>query len=131
MCLIYLQLFDRISSKVVSPVRAPPGDGVQRARDAADALREMDHRRDADHRDLQELRDLLCRPHFKVGNILFSCCFKINIITLWTTSHIDGVTLPAGISDLFTNSTFLIIISPFVLFLPFYTLILQENITQR
>lgn len=62
-----LQLYDRISSKVVTPVRAPPGDAVQRAKDAADALRELEHRRDTDHRDLQELRDLLCRPHFKVS----------------------------------------------------------------
>lgn len=48
-------------------MRAPPSDAVQRARDAADALSELEHRRDADHRDLQELRDLLCRPHFKVS----------------------------------------------------------------
>ncbi|XP_063906651.1 peripheral plasma membrane protein CASK isoform X2 [Zophobas morio] len=62
---VLLELYDRISSKVVSPVRTPPSDAVQRARDAADALRELEHRRDTDHRDLQELRDLLCRPHFK------------------------------------------------------------------
>lgn len=61
------QLYDRISSRVVAPARAPQGDAVQRARDAADALSELENRRDADHRDLQELRDLLCRPHFKVS----------------------------------------------------------------
>lgn len=65
--LFFLQLFDRISSNVVAPVRTPPSDGVQCARDAADALRELEHRRDTDHRDLQELRDLLCRPHLKVS----------------------------------------------------------------
>lgn len=63
------QLYDRIASKVVTPVRAPPSDAVQRARDAADALRELEHRRETDHRDLQELRDLLCRPHFKVREL--------------------------------------------------------------
>ncbi|XP_008191222.1 peripheral plasma membrane protein CASK isoform X3 [Tribolium castaneum] len=62
---ILLELYDRIASKVVTPIRAPPSDAVQRAKDAADALRELEHRRDTDHRDLQELRDLLCRPHFK------------------------------------------------------------------
>ncbi|XP_018580227.1 peripheral plasma membrane protein CASK [Anoplophora glabripennis] len=62
---ILLELFDRISSKVVTPLRPPISDAVQNARDAADALRELEHRRDTDHRDLQELRDLLCRPHFK------------------------------------------------------------------
>lgn len=61
-----LQLYDRIASKVATPVRAPPSDAVQRARDAADALSELEPRRDTDHRDLQELRDLLCRPYFKV-----------------------------------------------------------------
>lgn len=60
-----LELYDRICSKVVTPVRAPPNDAVQRARDVVDALRELDHRRDVDHRDLQELRDLLNRHHFK------------------------------------------------------------------
>ncbi|KAJ8920366.1 hypothetical protein NQ315_005230, partial [Exocentrus adspersus] len=60
-----LELYDRIASKVAPPLRTPLIDAVQSARDAADALRELDHRRDADHRDLQELRDLLCRPHFK------------------------------------------------------------------
>ncbi|XP_074041488.1 peripheral plasma membrane protein CASK isoform X3 [Leptinotarsa decemlineata] len=60
-----LELFDRITSRVVTPIRAPLNDAVQSARDAADALRELEHRRDTDHRDLQELRDLLCRPHFK------------------------------------------------------------------
>ncbi|CAH0553900.1 unnamed protein product [Brassicogethes aeneus] len=64
---VLLKLFDRIGSKVAAPVRAPPSDAVQCARDAADALRELENRRDTDHRDLQELRDLLCRPHFKVS----------------------------------------------------------------
>ncbi|KAK9879254.1 hypothetical protein WA026_004104 [Henosepilachna vigintioctopunctata] len=63
---VILDLFDRITSRVVTSIRTPPSDAVQRARDAADAIRELEHRRDADHRDLQELRDLLCRPHFKV-----------------------------------------------------------------
>lgn len=63
---IYFQLFDRIQSRVLTPLRTPLNDAVQCARDAADALRDLEHRRDTDFRDLQELRDLLCRPHFKV-----------------------------------------------------------------
>lgn len=66
---VLFQLYDRIASKVVTPVRAPPSDAVQKARDVADALRELEHRRDTDHRDLQELRDILCRPHFKVSDV--------------------------------------------------------------
>ncbi|KAK4881098.1 hypothetical protein RN001_004417 [Aquatica leii] len=60
-----LELFDRICSKVVTPVRAPPSDAVQRCRNVIDALRELEHRRDVDHRDLQELKELLNRPHLK------------------------------------------------------------------
>lgn len=62
-----MQVFDRISSKSLPPIRMPMNEAVQSSRDTADALRELEHRRDADHRDLQELRDLLCRPHFKVS----------------------------------------------------------------
>ncbi|XP_050500704.1 peripheral plasma membrane protein CASK-like [Diabrotica virgifera virgifera] len=64
---ILLELFDRIDNRVLTPLRAPLNDAVQCARDAADALRDLEHRRDTDYRDLQELRDLLCRPHFKVS----------------------------------------------------------------
>ncbi|XP_056634547.1 peripheral plasma membrane protein CASK isoform X1 [Diorhabda sublineata] len=62
---VLLELFDRIDNRVLTPLRAPLNDAVQCARDAADILRELEHRRDIDYRDLQELRDLLCRPHFK------------------------------------------------------------------
>ncbi|XP_057652901.1 peripheral plasma membrane protein CASK isoform X5 [Diorhabda carinulata] len=62
---VLLELFDRIDNRVLTPLRAPLNGAVQCARDAADILRELEHRRDIDYRDLQELRDLLCRPHFK------------------------------------------------------------------
>lgn len=71
---VLLQLYDRISSKVVSPTRAPPSDGVQRCRDALDALVMLEHRRDVDPRDLDELRELLARPHLRVST-LFSYTF--------------------------------------------------------
>ncbi|CAG9857160.1 unnamed protein product [Phyllotreta striolata] len=67
-----LELYDRIHSRVLTPLRAPLNDAVQCARDAADALRDLEHRRDADYRDLQELRDLLCRPHFKWTSVEWS-----------------------------------------------------------
>ncbi|XP_031338136.1 peripheral plasma membrane protein CASK-like [Photinus pyralis] len=67
-----LELFDRICSKVVTPVRAPPSDAAQRARNAIDAVRDLEQRRGVDHRDLQELRDLLNRAHFKQINLLSS-----------------------------------------------------------
>ncbi|KAK9739207.1 Protein kinase domain [Popillia japonica] len=65
---IYLELYDAIASKVVTPVRSPPSDGIQKARDVLDVLRDFEHRRDVDYRDLQELQDLLNRPHIKVGD---------------------------------------------------------------
>ncbi|XP_045461398.1 peripheral plasma membrane protein CASK isoform X2 [Harmonia axyridis] len=60
-----LELFDLIPARVGTPIRVPPSDAVQRARDVADALRELEHRRDVDNRDLQELRDLLGNSFFK------------------------------------------------------------------
>lgn len=74
----FFQVFDRISSKTLPPIRMPLNEAVQKARDAADALRELEHRRDADHSELQELRDLLCRPHFKVSSEFTYYGWKIN-----------------------------------------------------
>ncbi|XP_044737251.1 peripheral plasma membrane protein CASK isoform X2 [Chrysoperla carnea] len=65
-----LELYDRIASKVVSPVRAPPSDGVQRCRDVLDALRDLEQSTPSYPRahyvnDVDELRDLLLKPHLK------------------------------------------------------------------
>lgn len=65
--ILLLQLYDRISSKVVSPTRAPPSDAVQRCREAIDALAILEHRQDIDIGDVEELRDILTRPHSRVG----------------------------------------------------------------
>lgn len=56
---------------MATPVRGPPSDAVQKVRDALDLLRDFEHRRDVDYRDLQELQDLLSRPHVKVGGADF------------------------------------------------------------
>ncbi|KRT86711.1 hypothetical protein AMK59_2263, partial [Oryctes borbonicus] len=66
---VYLELYDAIASKVVTPVRGPPSDAIQKARDVLDVLRDFEHRRDVDYRDLHELQDLLNRPHIKVGDV--------------------------------------------------------------
>ncbi|XP_024084789.1 peripheral plasma membrane protein CASK isoform X2 [Cimex lectularius] len=64
-----LELYDRISSKVVSPTRAPPSDAVIKWRDVVDTLR--DHESVANDMDLdlvrtaEELKHLLQKPHFK------------------------------------------------------------------
>lgn len=70
-CVVCRQLYDRISSKVVSPTRAPPSDAVQKCREAAESLRELDQNSpelETDFGDLQELRDILARPHVRVSN---------------------------------------------------------------
>ncbi|XP_071055410.1 peripheral plasma membrane protein CASK isoform X6 [Onthophagus taurus] len=61
----FLELYDRISSKVAPPARSPPNDAVHKQREALEALRELEHRRDVDYRDLLELQELLNRPHLK------------------------------------------------------------------
>lgn len=65
--MFFFQLYDRISSKVVSPTRAPPGDAVQRCREAIDALAILERRQDIDIGDVEELRDILTRPHSRVS----------------------------------------------------------------
>ncbi|XP_063243812.1 peripheral plasma membrane protein CASK isoform X3 [Bacillus rossius redtenbacheri] len=61
-----LELYDRISSKVVSPARAPPSDAVLKWREVCDALGELDLPCHGDEdSSTGELRDLLCRPHLR------------------------------------------------------------------
>ncbi|XP_052863683.1 peripheral plasma membrane protein CASK-like [Anopheles cruzii] len=60
-----LQLFDRISSSVINPSRAPPGDAISRCRDAIDAISSA-----AGHkygREKAELISLLGSPHIQVS----------------------------------------------------------------
>lgn len=59
-----LQLFDRISSQVVSPSR-PPGDGINRCRDAVDAIQSATSHKYS--RDRAELIHLLGSPHIQVS----------------------------------------------------------------
>ncbi|XP_075210519.1 peripheral plasma membrane protein CASK-like [Lycorma delicatula] len=67
-----LELYDRISSKVVSPTRAPPSDAVQKCRDTLDAIRDLEQTTSPSDLelelsgDLEELREILSRPHFRV-----------------------------------------------------------------
>lgn len=66
-----LELYDRISSKVVSPTRAPPSDAVQKCRDVLDALRDFEQSTSPADLELEvsgeieELREILGRPHIK------------------------------------------------------------------
>jgi hypothetical protein len=74
-CVVCQQLYDRISSKVVSPTRAPPSDAVQKCREVAEVLREFDQNSpelESDLVELEELRDILARPHVRVSNTV---CF--------------------------------------------------------
>ncbi|KAG7211654.1 hypothetical protein KM043_010906 [Ampulex compressa] len=63
-----LELYDRISSRVPTPCRAPQTDAVQRARDVEDILREAEHStiRNIDRAELRELQELLIQPHMRV-----------------------------------------------------------------
>ncbi|CAB3386788.1 Hypothetical predicted protein [Cloeon dipterum] len=55
-----LELYDRISSRAISPSRAPPSDAVQRCRDLTDWLRDS-----LVHAEMRELATILMKPHFK------------------------------------------------------------------
>jgi hypothetical protein len=74
-CVVCQQLYDRISSKVVSPTRAPPSDAVQKCREVAEVLRELDQNSpelESEIGELEELRDILVRPHVRVSKSGFS-----------------------------------------------------------
>ncbi|KAJ6637044.1 Peripheral plasma membrane protein CASK, partial [Pseudolycoriella hygida] len=58
-----LQLYDRISCTVMSPSRAPPGDGVVRCRDAIDIISSAPGHKYI--RDRNELLQLLTLPHIQ------------------------------------------------------------------
>ncbi|XP_070491286.1 peripheral plasma membrane protein CASK isoform X4 [Chironomus tepperi] len=58
-----LQLFDRISSQVMSPSRAPPGDAINRCRDAVDSIQSATSHKYS--RDKAELVHLLGSPHIQ------------------------------------------------------------------
>jgi calcium/calmodulin-dependent serine protein kinase len=60
------KLFDRISSKVMSPSRAPPGDGINRCRDAVDSIQSATSHKYS--RDRAELVHLLGSPHIQVSD---------------------------------------------------------------
>ncbi|KAG9431041.1 peripheral plasma membrane protein CASK isoform X3 [Apis mellifera carnica] len=63
-----LELYDRISTRVPTPCRAPQTDAVQRAREVEELLREIEHSaiRNIDRADLRELHELLVQPHMRL-----------------------------------------------------------------
>ncbi|BES91939.1 Protein tyrosine kinase [Nesidiocoris tenuis] len=75
-----LELYDRISSKVICPTRAPSSDAMLKWRDCVDMLRDIetvagDINRISDiYRIVDELRHLLSKPHFKVSHCSVSFC---------------------------------------------------------
>ncbi|KAI5713228.1 hypothetical protein M8J75_014702 [Diaphorina citri] len=64
-------LYDKISSKVISPNRTPPSDVVTRCRDALDIIRDFERSvspTDVEldlSGDFEELKQILTSPHFK------------------------------------------------------------------
>lgn len=72
MCLVCFQLYDKISSKVISPNRSPPSDVVSRCRDALDIIRDFERSVSPTDieldlsGDFEELRQILTSAHLKV-----------------------------------------------------------------
>ncbi|CAH0383295.1 unnamed protein product [Bemisia tabaci] len=66
----YVQLYDRIASKVVvvSPSKPPCSDAVFKCRDVLDTLKDLEQTSTLDPQlaaDVDHLRQILSRPHFK------------------------------------------------------------------
>lgn len=70
--MFFFQLYDRISSTVMSPSRAPPGDAVLRMRDTMDAISTAQGHKN--NREKNELLQLLSMPHVQVSSNFI--CFK-------------------------------------------------------
>ncbi|XP_076260581.1 peripheral plasma membrane protein CASK isoform X3 [Rhynchophorus ferrugineus] len=60
-----LEIFDHVVTRLPTPIKAPSNDAIQCALYVLETLRDVEHRRDVDRRDLHELRELLNRSHFK------------------------------------------------------------------
>ncbi|GFQ89762.1 uncharacterized protein TNCT_26021, partial [Trichonephila clavata] len=60
-------LYDRINTRSYSPVKCPPSDALERAKEV---LAEIESWPDDMDPDVQELRDILCDPHFRVSGFL-------------------------------------------------------------
>lgn len=65
------KLFDRISSQVMSPSRAPPGDAINRCREAVDSIQSATSHKYS--RDRVELVHLLGSPHIQVSDDMRNC----------------------------------------------------------
>ncbi|KAG8177613.1 hypothetical protein JTE90_019641 [Oedothorax gibbosus] len=57
-------LYDRINTRSYCPIKCPPSDALDRAKEV---LSELDTWPDDTDPDVQELRDILCDPHFRVS----------------------------------------------------------------
>lgn len=84
---VLIQLYDRISTRVPTPCRAPQTDAVQRAREVEELLREIEHSaiRNIDRADLRELHELLVQPHMRVS---LQVIYLNAIIRFWREMNI-------------------------------------------
>ncbi|KAH1005753.1 hypothetical protein HUJ04_006678 [Dendroctonus ponderosae] len=64
-----LEIFDQVVTRLPTPIKAPSTEAVQCCHHVLEILRDLEHRRDIDRREIQELNDLLNRPNFKVSDI--------------------------------------------------------------
>lgn len=78
------QIFDLIVTRLPTPMKAPSTDAVQCCLNVLEVLRDFEHRRDIDRRDIYELKELLNRTHFKVGFCnFFMIIFRPVLIVLF------------------------------------------------
>ncbi|GBN08314.1 hypothetical protein AVEN_181037-1 [Araneus ventricosus] len=59
-------LYDRINTRSYSPIKCPPSDALERAKEV---LAEIENWPDDTDPDVQELRDILCDPHLRVSHV--------------------------------------------------------------
>ncbi|GFY44558.1 uncharacterized protein TNIN_306821, partial [Trichonephila inaurata madagascariensis] len=67
-------LYDRINTRSYSPIKCPPSDALERAKEV---LAEIESWPDDMDPDVQELRDILCDPHFRVSGFFSEKIFSL------------------------------------------------------
>lgn len=66
-------------------MRSPPSDAVERCRDAIFFLRELEHSAvepEIDYVDLDDLRELLLKPHFRVSTLYSTVFLRVRVFWL-------------------------------------------------
>lgn len=85
-CDVCFQIYDKISSSVISPTRSPPWDSFIRCREVIEMFSSLYGYNSASNQDRNELLQLLSRPTFLVSRI--ACYLHKNTASKYSESYL-------------------------------------------